>query len=371
MSSATFHPFSRLPTELQLQIWKEACALPVIPGRDSFEQRGVHYVNVDTVKVDGRDRLALRVLDKKEGSSGNESIPNNNRSAYMWDGGLWWACKLSRESITEETKSNRLRLSDYSQSDFERAATLTNWKSLPQRFQDCNTALPSFDPLSSSTVPNCSLAIEFDSNWTVDLPETLEELKAENSARGLVATWMESVACGWVKVPELYLIDKDTLFVAKERSNCVYHNCDGEYVHMHYDWWSEAVDAFLNALADFLPFEEYGHIYEKTYPDCWIEDLNMWDDFSIFERIEVLTRFEHADHGEVSWTAVCNDLSDDHQRGSEKAISAHGRVYDLQYDDDVGYCVGYLANSNFWSFSLDDESRSDDKIDRVEYVKCL
>src|SRR6478735_9217555 len=75
----------------------------------------------------------------------------------------------------------------------------TDWKSLPQHFEHCSTGLPFFDPLSSSIIPVCTLAIEFDSSLIVDLPEALEELKAENSARGLVATWIEGVASGWVR----------------------------------------------------------------------------------------------------------------------------------------------------------------------------
>ncbi|KAF5610648.1 uncharacterized protein FSUBG_2909 [Fusarium subglutinans] len=396
MSSATFHPFPRLPTELQLQIWKEACALSVIPGRDSFEQGGLHYVNVDTVKVGGRNRLALRVLDKIQDPNGDEQTPNNNRSAHMWDGGLWWACKLSSEFITEKTNSKWLRLPDYSQDCFGRPATLTSrnidegrgykvfprrdifcirttdWKSLPQHFEDCETGLPSFDHLSSSIVLNCTLAIEFDSSWIVDLPETLEELKAENSARGLVATWMESVASGWVKTPRLCLIDKGTLFVTKGRNYAnIYHDCDGEYVDMRFEWCNDAISTFIEALDNFLPYENYGDLYEKNNPNSWVEDLHMWNDFFVFQEIRVLARHKHADHEEVSWTAVCNDLSDDHERGSEKALSAYGRVYDLEYDDDVGYCVGSFGNSNNWfSFEIDGNGMDGER-ERVEYIKYL
>jgi len=102
MSSPTFHPVPRLPAEIQLQIWKAACIISSFPGYESYEQAGLHYVNVDTVKTGGRDRLTLRALNNKQGPNGDEEIPNNNRSAYMWDGGLWGACRLSREVITEE-----------------------------------------------------------------------------------------------------------------------------------------------------------------------------------------------------------------------------------------------------------------------------
>jgi hypothetical protein len=43
-TSPTFHPFSRLPPELRLKIWKAAC-LP----RSSRLERGLQYVTVDAV----------------------------------------------------------------------------------------------------------------------------------------------------------------------------------------------------------------------------------------------------------------------------------------------------------------------------------
>ncbi|KAL5590782.1 hypothetical protein FOBRF1_014339 [Fusarium oxysporum] len=200
----------------------------------------------------------------------------------MWDGGLWGACKLSREVITEEIYSMWLRLPDYRQGYLGRPAILTSrntheeqgyivfprrdifcirttdWKSLPQHFEHCSTGLPFFDPLSSSIIPVCTLAIEFDSSWIVDLPETLEELKAENSARGSVATWIESVASGWVRAPQLYLIDKGTLLVQKTRGyGPIYHNCDGKYNDMRQRCCNDAIYVFIEVLDEFLPFREW------------------------------------------------------------------------------------------------------------------
>ncbi|KAF4443023.1 hypothetical protein FACUT_1576 [Fusarium acutatum] len=397
MSSATFHLFPRLPTEIKIQIWKAACILSVIPGCGYHEQAGLHYVNVDKVESEGRDRLALRVLDKMQGPNDDEKIPNNNRSAYMWDGGLWGACKLSREVITKEISFMWLRLPGYRQDHLDCPAILTSrnahegqgymvfpgrdvffirttdWKSLPQHFEDCKTDLPFFGPLYSSLVSVRKLAIEFDSSWVVDLPKTLEELKAENSARGLVATWIEGVASGWVNAPELYLIDKGTLLVQKTRGySRIDHDCDFKYNSMREEWYNDAIYAFICALDEFLPFEEYGHLYQENNPDGWDEDLSIWLDFNVFRKIQVLVRFEYANHKEVSWTAICNDLFDEDEKGSEKAISAHGRVYDLDYDDDIGYCIGDFGNSNNGLFSFrSDGSSSDNEIDRVEYVKHL
>ncbi|KAF4495012.1 hypothetical protein FAGAP_8838 [Fusarium agapanthi] len=249
----------------------------------------------------------------------------------------------------------------------------TDWKSLPQHFEDCKTSLPFFGPFYSSMVSVRKLAIEFDSSWNVELPKTLGEVKAENSARGLVATWIEGVASGWVNAPQLYLIDKGTLLVQKTRGySRIYHDCDGKYTSMRDEWYNDAIYAFIAALDELLPFEEYGQLYQDNNPDSWDEDLGMWLGFNVFSKIQVLARFEYANQNEISWTAVCNDSSDDDEKGSEKAISAYGRVYDLEYDDDVGYCIGDWGNSNNGWFSLDgEESGNDDERDRVEYVKDL
>ncbi|KAF5576915.1 hypothetical protein FPANT_10696 [Fusarium pseudoanthophilum] len=396
---STFHGFPRLPVEIQLQIWKEACSLFDIPGYDSHKQAGLHYVNVDTLKSGGKDRLALRALDHKQGPDGDEKASNSNRSAYMWDGGLWGACKLSREVITEKIYSMWLQLPSYNRAGLGRPAILTSrnadegqgymvfprrdmfciwttdWKSLPQHFEDCKTRLPFFDlfdPLSSSMVPVFNLAIEFDSSWIVDLPATLEELKAENSARGLVATWMEGVASGCVNTPHLYLIDKATLLVRKTRGRGpIYHDCDGKYNDIRHEWCNDAIYAFIEALGKFLPFEKYGHLYEQNNPDSWSDDVNMWSDFVIFQEINVLARFEYAPRNEVSWTAICNDLSEEDKKGSERAIASGGRVYDLEYDDDVGYCLGSFGGSRGWTYYGSNERCSDKHVDRVEYIKLL
>lgn len=403
MSATTFHPFPRLPMETIVQILMTACTESTFPGHLSPNQGGLHYVNVDTISTGGGDLLTLRVLDKQDP---NDDAGISNMSEYMRNGGLWGACKLSRAIITVKTIFMRHKLIDAHEHDVGSLAILPSrnsdephgymvypqqdifcirtgdWKSLPESFEQCNTGLPSFDPLSSAIVPTRTLGIEFDSSWIVDLPDTLEELKAENSARGLVATWMEGVASGWVQTPQLYLIDKGTLFVSHTPGySPVYHDCDGKYIRMYEEWCGDAVYAFIDALDQLLPFDEYGDLYHENTPDSWDEDAEQWLDFDIFSNIKVLARFEYADHKEASWTAVCNDLSNDDVRGSEHAITSYGRVYDLSYDDDVGYCVGELGNPRAWSSSSDDaddnddddddETGSDDEMGRVEYIKLF
>ncbi|KLP05691.1 uncharacterized protein FFMR_14035 [Fusarium fujikuroi] len=340
MSATTFHPFPDLPMEIKLQILMTACTESTFPGHLSPDQGGLHYVNIDTIRTGGGDLLTLRVLDKQDL---NDDVGISNKSEYMRNGGLWGACKLSRAIITVKTIFMRHKLIDAHQHDVGSLAIL------PSRNSDEAHG------------------------WIVDLPKTLDELKAENSARGLVATWMEGVASGWVQTPQLYLIDKGTLFVSQTPGySPVYHDCDGKYIRMYEEWCGDAISAFIHALDELLSLDKYGDLYKENSPDSWDEDAEEWLEFDIFSNIKVLARFEYADHKEVSWTAVCNDLYNDDVRGSEHAVTSYGRVYDLTYDDDVGYCVGEFGNPRVLSSSDDDdESGSDDDLGRVEYVKLF
>ncbi|KAF5671565.1 7alpha-cephem-methoxylase P8 chain [Fusarium denticulatum] len=111
-------------------------------------------------------------------------------------------------------------------------------------------------------------------------------------------------------------------------------------------------------------------IYQENNPEGWDEDADEWLDFDIFSNIKVLARSEYTDHHEVCWTVVCNDLSNDDVGGSERTITAYGRVFDFESGEDIGYCVGELGNPLRWSSSDNDgESGSDDNMGRTEYIK--
>ncbi|KAG5753344.1 hypothetical protein H9Q69_004338 [Fusarium xylarioides] len=386
MSPQTFHPFPRLPTEIQLKIWKAACICSTMP-RDIYDQQAfVHYVNVDTDKTGDRDQLTIRALDDQNCAS--------NRSAYILDGGLWTACKQSREIITEQSFPSWVRLhknGDYighpatlatrNAPDPQKYMVLPeqdlfcirteDWKSLPHHFEHCKTNLPSFDPLSSSVVPVENLAIEFDSSWIVDFPTTLEQLKGENSARGLVATWVEGVASGWVSTPTLFLIDKGTLLVKKTGpGHTIYHDSDGMYTQMYNGLYNDAIDQFMEDLWAFFPDEEYCELYAQNNPGSYDEDLHMWDTFHIDQVINVLVRFEFATCKEVNWTAVCNEIPDVDGEGPLQDIATSGRVYNLECDDDVGYSVGYLDGA-YWNRTWAWKACDEDKLERVEYIKLF
>ncbi|XEV06971.1 hypothetical protein FSHL1_012258 [Fusarium sambucinum] len=88
MACTTFHPFTRLPTEIRLQIWKEVCH----ERRDEY--RTIHYVTIGK-----GDKIAP--LNR----NWDNSKPKD-KSVYLWSAGLWLACEESREVVYEHWKWN-------------------------------------------------------------------------------------------------------------------------------------------------------------------------------------------------------------------------------------------------------------------------
>ena len=90
MDPQTFIHFPRLPIELRLKNWKQACQ-PLSPN-----QRGIHYIDF------GHDGVVPLPCNWSQPST--EQFPREtNHSAYLIDGGLWTACKESREVILKHT----------------------------------------------------------------------------------------------------------------------------------------------------------------------------------------------------------------------------------------------------------------------------
>lgn len=80
---ATFHYFSALPCELRLQIWE----LSVRPTQPNMV--GIHYVSMtERPKEDNKAVNAVPRIGYGDA---------RNRSAYMWDAGLWATCRESRK----------------------------------------------------------------------------------------------------------------------------------------------------------------------------------------------------------------------------------------------------------------------------------
>ncbi|EWG54739.1 hypothetical protein FVEG_12869 [Fusarium verticillioides 7600] len=99
VSLAVFHLFQNLPTELRLKIWKAAC----FPHTSS--QQGLHYIDLASIGDDLRSWIGpmeMKALhpDFPTSRNGQRVVGRANRSAHMWDAGLWKACQESREVIS-------------------------------------------------------------------------------------------------------------------------------------------------------------------------------------------------------------------------------------------------------------------------------
>ncbi|KAI1013650.1 hypothetical protein LB503_010685 [Fusarium chuoi] len=106
----TFHSFPNLATELRLKIWKAAC-FPY-----AATKRGLHYINLEPIggnEISGELITEMAAMEMKalhpnfQTSSNLQGVVGRaNRSAYMWDAGLWKACRESREVISRHFKLN-------------------------------------------------------------------------------------------------------------------------------------------------------------------------------------------------------------------------------------------------------------------------
>ncbi|KAF5674279.1 hypothetical protein FCIRC_7817 [Fusarium circinatum] len=108
--STAFHLFSALPTELRLQIWKDAIR-PRLPAAHFVRVRGsdvpdppqntIHFRNLRSVdrQLSHSDCIAIQSWSKY--LDGNDHGSDFDVSAYLIDAGLWTACRESRLMMQE------------------------------------------------------------------------------------------------------------------------------------------------------------------------------------------------------------------------------------------------------------------------------
>ncbi|KAF9771629.1 hypothetical protein IL306_010725 [Fusarium sp. DS 682] len=279
MPPSTFHPFSRLPVELRLQIWNAAC-LPSKPYH-----RGLQYVNVRDDQVMPLSCNWSLALDHQEPQA------KTNKSAYLIDGGLWRACKESREVIIKHSHIyDWLRIQRHSFFENGSAAEYyADWlggeeavspsiltikdgndewhlMAYPARDIFCirthNWLSIYTDPYGPSVyIPSNvdgdevwhfikNVAIEFDQSWSMDFPYSIYDLVKENSARGYLARLLLDRAVDWsTRAPEsIWLIDKGAMWSSHPDQDIatVYHDCDGDYIEVD---WEHAISKSADGLS--------------------------------------------------------------------------------------------------------------------------
>ncbi|PNP58420.1 hypothetical protein FNYG_15083 [Fusarium nygamai] len=309
-TSPTFHPFSRLPTELRLKIWKAAC----LPRSSRFE-KGIHYVTVDAVSTEGdwsrdyvhpviddpnleghdydyegRGYVAIRALECPWGKPGNALSPVNlpNKSAYLWDAGLWLACKESREAVLENfhfkewlaCRQQPLRRDELPwydkafpsaivpQNRNEKWCPLvtpyrdifcidtSNLESIPDSYLDMMLLAPFFGTKKFTVVGGWDIAFKFDRSWNDNFPSSWTDLmNREDSVRSRLAKYLFHERFAVFPRPCLWLIDDNVRWISRssQRSPTVWRDLEDEYVAIHMnEARSNMVDGTQGAVIDFL-----------------------------------------------------------------------------------------------------------------------
>ncbi|KAF5581157.1 tetracycline resistance [Fusarium pseudocircinatum] len=304
----TFHLFSRLPPESRLTIWKAAC----LPYSD-FEG-GLHYVTVDAVHThdpwrkdcihpvddpnleghehnyEGSGYVTMRALEYPWGKTSNSLSPVNllNKSAYLWDAGLWLACKESREVVLKHLQFKELlacrqqplqkdELAWYYK-DFPSAIVpqnkneewrplvkpcgdifcidASNLESVPGSSLDMMLLAPFFGTKKFTVVGGWNIAFKFDRSWNDNLPSSWDDLMdREDSVRSRLATSLFYEVSAVDEFPSLWLIDDNVRWIARSREKCsaVWRDLEGEYVEINWDETrSNMVDGTQGAVTNFI-----------------------------------------------------------------------------------------------------------------------
>ncbi|KAF4457239.1 hypothetical protein F53441_803 [Fusarium austroafricanum] len=303
----TFHPFPLLPPELRIKIWEAACL-------SSFHKtHGIHYVDVDCVQfvqqdldddtfdenMEGGPRLlnhhvanrgsaTLRALKSNWNTSleKSDSVTYPNRSAYMWDAGLWMACQESRAIVAKhmdlehwvELRKDGNRLDSatgWGELDFP--STLVPhqkdgmWRPIVVPHKDIfciNTGDVELLPLNLYrmqlyapflgtrkftvlNMPHANIALEYQSSWNNDLPSSICGMAPELSPRSALSHWLS-----------MFIDDQNDL-------DTVYRDCDGDYVRVGWiDTRKNAkgrskgdVTEFIDAVGKLCDIEYHAQVY--------------------------------------------------------------------------------------------------------------
>ncbi|KAJ3520946.1 hypothetical protein NM208_g13512 [Fusarium decemcellulare] len=299
--ASTFHQFSRLPAEVRLQIWEEAC----FPRQSC----GLHYATLDT-------KTHFVTLD----------FPGNG-SAYSWDGGLWMACKESRAVLEKHHYMKEWKQSDlrdpteyqYSKSWMESEkeapgllavrndhqewhcvaypardifcinAHNNDWQSLMTwKSYGLSITVPFLEDTMSLYVDN--VALEFDPSWNLDLPTYLYEFDDRKSSLGFLARMLAEVARGDSRATNIWLIDNNARWRANSKRDLgpVVYDCDREYIEVDVDdiYIDEPYEDSINYF-----ISRFG--YDFDYDDNWPPHYygSTWEsEFSARETIRLLVR---------------------------------------------------------------------------------
>ena len=295
MASTVFHRFAHLPAELRLQIWGAACK-PV----STRSNCSIQYVAAE----------GSLIVAKPRNWAQSPGTCNTGRSAFLIDGGLWRACKESREAIAKHTsfydwarvhkQAITINALDNCRADWaggensmhpafietskgeEECCMLVypyrdifciqvdDWKSLQRGVFDSDLEMTFVQSNSHPSPPRSivrNIAVQFDDSWLEDNPNRLASLQDDNSARGFFASPFLKYRRTLRHLDALWIIDKEAWWYEMPSQNydTVYQDGDTEYVEVK---WSQIIQ-----LRPGRP--SASAFMEKV--DCYLRDYHGWN----------------------------------------------------------------------------------------------
>ncbi|KAH7192866.1 uncharacterized protein B0J16DRAFT_316549 [Fusarium flagelliforme] len=301
MDTSSFESFPDLPTELRLQIWGEAC-YEACREREASHP-GIQYT---TVRQSSSTRISLVHQPVH--------LDGKARSGTMRDGGLWLACKESRDVIREHCsngpggKGKVLAGDEWSYYVNPSHDIFCIQDPEKIKHDDVNSALH----VSMWAVPKINdccyiknIALEFDPSWIKWFPRTYKNMSAESTPRGFLARLLRSQYINDNRQTTVWLIDNDMKRARRPSSyygtapmpdyNKRFINCHESYVEAyssntcHYcpDKRSKAIQTFLYRLnGRGEQCEDQHPNFAPTYDD--LIDSAFDAPFEIAENVRVL-----------------------------------------------------------------------------------
>ncbi|KAF5718254.1 hypothetical protein FMUND_5350 [Fusarium mundagurra] len=285
--ACSFHPFPRLPIELQVQIWDAACLSYIF--YDHREPR-MHYIDVEP-SADSNTLLAYHrsKADVVEGDDKSGSLVH----------ALWTTCSKSREAASRYWRNYpygnlslppaRLSMPENegiwdapvcpTKDIFCIKSKTWKWKAPDGNNKPWRVAIPHLSPTGSKNVYIKRIGFEFDPTWNIDLPGNYDDLASENSARGCFLRFFYRAFFKYATEPDVYLIEKSgqwTGYLPKDqfRQSTFCKDYDTDYALMQPFYkcfrcqdWHESGGAFANVRSFINKLEELCELCEPDRPN--------------------------------------------------------------------------------------------------------
>ncbi|KAF5576921.1 tetracycline resistance protein [Fusarium pseudoanthophilum] len=293
MAASSFHPFPRLPTELRLQIWTAAC----LCHRPSDYR--IHYTDVEPTSTEGTlpPSYAFTAC----------LADGDNDSACLTNGGLWKACKESRDVMIQHSRIDGHRcakngilgntedwyLPVCARHDIFciKSKTLNTPDDHDEAWQ---IQIPGLSPKGSQMMDINNIAFEFDETWNRDMPKSYYDLMWEKSARGFLSCFLYNKSRHVKTTPNIWIILKNSQWALDHRrgSGSARHGYDTEYVQM--------IPQFSSRLClgtrDFDGVLENAKTFIRTLEDLYEANENeygnvSWSPFQFYDIFKISQNF--------------------------------------------------------------------------------